>query len=162
MDKNKKSFTLVEILIVATIIVVLSGTTLAIFSTYRDDRILDNQTQLFVSILELAKSKAAAGDVSLCSDSANAHVDGYVVTVDSTVTKKIEIIPGCDTTPTPIYYTIPDNLVYNPTTFSTQFDSSNYQGPTEKYYIRNTGTAKCKYVQIDETGLITNGDTTCP
>ncbi|MCX6731183.1 MAG: type II secretion system protein, partial [Candidatus Roizmanbacteria bacterium] len=80
MVKNKKrSYTLIEILIVAAITILLSGTSLAILTSYRDDKVLSNQVSLFIRALEMAKVKASATDVSLCSDSTTAHVNGYSV-----------------------------------------------------------------------------------
>jgi len=157
-----KSFTLIEILIVTSLIIVLSGTSLALFSSYRDEKTLDNQITLFRSTLELAINKATAGDVSLCSSASSAHVTGYSVMVNNT---DIILLPGCDTTPTPIRYTIPSNITYVTPSFSLQFDYQNYQGETRKFPIKNTDTGKCKFVQIDETGVITSGDytyTPCP
>lgn len=160
MDKNnRKSFTLMEILIVASIIVVLSGTSIALFSTYQDDKILGNQSALFISVLELAKSKASAADISLCGDSADAHVTGYSVVVDPT---KISLVPGCDTVPTPMTYPITTNIEYIPSSFTVKFNNLNYEGSTAQYILKNTVTSKCKFVQIDKTGFITNGDITCP
>lgn len=149
-------------LVVSAIIVILSGTSLVILSTYRDDNILNNQVSLLTHTLELAKNKATAGDVALCSSSSSAHVDGYSVTVSST---NITLLPGCDTAPTPINYPVPTNITYvYPLLlpFSVRFGNQNYQGGIQIFKIKNTDTAKCKFVQIDETGLITNGDTPCP
>jgi Tfp pilus assembly protein FimT len=156
---NTDSFTLIEILIVSTIVLLLSGVSLAIFSTYRNDKALENQATVLANVLELAKNKADAGDVSLCSNSDTAHVNGYSVSIDPT---SINLSPGCDTIPTPIVYAIPANIVYVTPTFSVQFDDKNYQGTTRKFPIKNNDTNKCKFVQIDETGLITNGNCTCP
>lgn len=160
VKSNKKSFTLIEILIVSTIIVVLSGTSLAVFFIYRDDKILSNQVALFTGILELAKNKANAGDVSLCSNNITPHVDGYSVVVNAS---NISLRPGCDTVPTPLIYPIPTNIAYITPTFSLRFDGHNYQGETRKFPIKNIDTGKCKFVQVDETGFITNGDySPCP
>lgn len=159
VKNNSRSFTLIELLVVATIIVFLSGTSMAIFSTYRDDRALGKEVALFSSILELAKNKATAKDVSLCSDSTSAQVGGYTVQVNPT---KTILLPECDTIPSPINYPIPTNIVYITPTFALRFDDQNYQGGTRIFPIKNIYTNKCKFVQIDETGLVTNGDYVCP
>ncbi|MFH0773335.1 MAG: type II secretion system protein [bacterium] len=159
VKNNTKSFTMIELLIVSTIILVLSGVSMALFFTYRDDKTLSNHVSLFTGVLELAKNKASAGDSALCSSSQTAHVNNYSVVVNPT---KIIIQPGCDTIPTPINYPVPTNIMYITPTFSLRFDNQNYQGETRKFPIKDTNTNKCKYVQIDETGLITNGDCTCP
>ncbi len=160
MDRNRKSFTFIEILLVTSIIIILSGTSLAFFSIYRDDRILSKQVQLFSTVLELAKSKASAGDTSQCANSTLAHISGYSVQVDSSV---LSLIPGCDTIPTPQSFPIPTSIHYTPSSFTLQFDSHNYQGSTQQYILKSTtDDTHCKYVQIDVSGLITNGDITCP
>lgn len=160
VKNNKNSFTLIEILIVSSIIVVLSGTSIAIFSTYRSDKVLEGQVNLFTNVLELAKTKAGAGDTSFCSNSSNAHISGYSVTVNSTT---IELTPGCDTAPTPQSYAIATNIEYSPPIFTVRFDARNYQGAEETYILKNsTDPTRCKFVKIEETGLITNGDIACP
>ncbi len=160
MDKNnKQSFTLIEILIVATITVLLSGFSVVILFLYKDDKALTTQVDHFMQALALAKGKALAGDTGLCSDSANAYVSGYSVVVNPTV---IRVLPNCNTTPTPIIFNLEPNTVFITPTFAVQYDSQKYTGSTVLIPIKQTSTNKCKFVQIDETGLVTNGDYTCP
>jgi len=161
MDKNnRRSFTLVETLIVAVIILLLSGTSMVMLTSYKDSNFLDSQVSLLTHIFELAKNKAVASDVSLCSDSQTAYVSSYSVNVDSVEedAKFIVLMPDCSTTPFPQKYSIPDNIVYVTPTFSVRFDNKNYLGTTRKFPIMDTATKKCKYVQIDEMGIITSGD----
>lgn len=164
MDKNNaRGFTLIELLIVTSIIILMSGTSLAIFSSFREEKVLGNQVILFTSAIDLAKNKASAGDVSLCSSSATAHVAGYSVIVNSvTYPNRIAILPGCDTVATPIKYVIPSSVIYIPATFTLNFDSQNYQGEEVTIVLKNSLTSKCKFVLISNTGLVTNGDTPCP
>ena len=150
---NTRSFTLIETLIVSAIIVLMSGISIAVFTSYKDDRVLNAQVSLLLRALDMAKNKAAAGDVSLCTNSATAHVNGYQLIVDPT---GIKIQPGCDTSPTPISYSFPSNIIIP--TLSLQFDSVNYRGISKVFQIKNTETNTCKFVRIDETGLVTNGD----
>ena len=161
VKNNSRSFTLIEILIVSAIVLVLSGISLAILVSYKDDRTFNTHVSIFMRTLEQAKNKASAGDVSLCGNSPTPYVDGYSVIVNSSF---VILSPGCTTTlPTPISYAIPANIVYITPTFSLRFDGLNYQGGTRKFPIKNTTTNTCKYVEIDESGLITNGDyATCP
>lgn len=160
MVKNKqRSFTLIEILIVAAITVVLSGTSLAILTSYRDDKVLSNHVSLFIRTLELAKAKASAVDASLCSSPTSAHVNGYSVVVDPS---NITLLPNCDTVPSPIVYPLPTGIAYITPTFSVSFNENNYQGNTVTLPLKNIDTNKCKFIKIDETGYITSGDYTCP
>lgn len=160
VKNNTRSYTLIEILIVTTIILVLSGTSLALFYSFRDDKALTAQVSILTHVFELAKTKASAGDVSLCGSNPTPYLDSYSVVVNSSTTT---LLPGCiNTAPTPQSYTIPSNIVYVTPTFSVRFDGQNYQGGTRRFPIKNTYTNKCKFVQIDETGNITNGDcSTC-
>lgn len=156
VKNNSRSFTLIELLVVSTIIVLLSGTSLAILTSYKDDKVLSTQVSLLTHTLEQAKQKAIAGDVSLCGNSPTPYVDSYSVIVDPV---KLQLLPGCTiTTPTPKNFPIPTNIVYITPTFSLRFDGQNYQGGTRTFPIKNETTGKCKFVRIDETGLITNGD----
>lgn len=160
MDKNKKqSFTLIEILVVTTITILLSGFSIVMLSSYKDDRALNTQVSYLIQAISLAKSKARAGDTMLCSDSSTAYVDGYSVVVNPTA---IQIVPGCDTSPSPVVYAIQPNIVFVTPSFALQFNSHNYVGNTVTIPIKQTTTNRCKFVQIDETGLVTNGDYTCP
>ena len=157
---NKKSFTLIELLIVSVIIVVLSGFSLANFTSYKGDNVLNSQVSILTHTLELAKNKASAGDVSLCGNNLTPSIDSYTVIVNQS---NLVLLPGCTATlPTPITYPIPTNIVYVTPTFSLRFDGQNYQGETRRFPIKNSTTGKCKFVQINETGLIINGDMTCP
>lgn len=161
MDKNNRAFTLIEVLVVTIIIVVLSGTSMALFSTYRDDRVLNNQVQLLTHILELAKNKASASDTSHCSEQETALVTGYTIDLNAPAFS-LTLYPNCDTTPTPISYTIPSNISYLPTTATLAFTEDNYQGDTVRFILKNNDTSQCKFVEINETGLVTNGDIACP
>lgn len=159
MEKNNRSFTLIEILIVVSITIVVSGFSLVMMSSYKDERLLNEQVSQFSQVLELAKSKAAAGDTSLCSDSITPYVNGYSVVVNPTA---IQLIPGCNTVPTPLVYPIKNKIIFVTPSFAVQFNAQKYQGNSLVIPIKNTVTNKCKSVVLDETGLITNSDSICP
>lgn len=156
MEKNsKKSFTLIEILVTSTIIVVLTGISIAIFTSYKEDRLLINQVALFVRAVELAKSKAAANDTSQCADSTNAYVNGYEIQVDPTA---IQINPNCNTAPFPIIQYIDPQVAFVTPAFSLSFNSQSYTGMTTCIPLKNKDNTLCKFIKIDETGLITQGN----
>ncbi len=151
---NKKSFTLIEILVVSTITLILSGVSLAIFNVYKDDRALMNQSSHFVQALDIAHSKALAGDTSQCTDSSTAYVNGYVVQVNAST---IQIIPQCDTNPTPIVQNIDPLSIFVTPAFSVNFDNRGYAGQTVCIPIKNISASQCQFIKIDETGLVTLG-----
>lgn len=159
MAKNKRSFTLIELLIVASITIIISGISLVAMSSFKDDRLLNGQVGSFIRALELAKDKAAAGDTSLCSDSDIAYIDGFSVVVNPT---EITLLPGCNTTPTPVIYQIERTIIFVTPSFSIRFDSQKYQGDIVDIPLKNTASSQCNTVTINESGLITNVKTTCP
>lgn len=159
MVKNKQSFTLIEILIVTSITIILSGVSLVAVSSFKDDRLLNGQVGTFVQTLEFARDKAAAGDTSLCSDSDIAYVDGYSVVVNPT---GIILLPGCNTIPSPVIYRVERNIVFLIPSLSVRFDAQKYQGDSMDIPLKNTASNKCNTVTINDTGLITNASTICP
>ena len=159
MVKNNRSFTLIEILIVTSIIIILSGISLVAMSSFKDDRLLNGQAGTFVQALEFARDKAAAGDTSLCSESGSAYVDGYSVVVNPT---GIILLPGCNTTPSPVVYRVEKNIVFLTPTLSVRFDAQKYQGDTVDITLKNNISNKCNMVTVNDSGLITNASTPCP
>ena len=159
MDKNNKSYTLIEILIVTAITLLLSGMSLVMMGSYKDDRLLNSQVNKFSKALEFARDKAMAGDTGLCSESATAYVNGYSVVVNPTA---IRLNPGCNTTPSPVIYPLERTIIFVTPSFAVQFDSQKYQGRTIVIPLKNSMTNKCKSVILDETGLVTNADSICP
>lgn len=154
---NKRSFTLIEILVTSSIIVVITGISIAIFTNYKEDRLLINQAALFIRSLELAKAKASAADTSRCADSTSAYVSGYDVVVNPTA---IQINPHCDTIPSPIIQYIDPHVIFVTPTFSLRFNSQNFEGAVTCIPLKNKDNTLCKFIKIDETGLITQGNCT--
>ena len=59
----KKSFTLIEILIVISILVIFSGILLASYNNFTQIKTLEQEVNHLVDILSLAKGKTQAGDI---------------------------------------------------------------------------------------------------
>lgn len=78
----KKGFTLIELIVVVTIMMILSTTGIASFVTYSRSQELSTATQNFITTLQLAKASAAS-QVKPLSDTCNAErpLDGYAVTI---------------------------------------------------------------------------------
>jgi len=60
----KKSFTLIELLIVVSIIVIFSGLLLASYNNFTERKRLEAQGEKIIDILELAKKKSVSRDLS--------------------------------------------------------------------------------------------------
>jgi len=155
MGKNeRRSFTIIELLVISIITIVVSGISLVIFDRYKEDRILMNQVTQLVQILELARSKAIANDTSQCTDSLSAYVSGYSVEVNTTT---IQVVPHCNTNPTPIIQHIEPQSVFVTPQFTINYNNRGYEGTTVCLPIKNITNKQCQYVRIDETGLVTSG-----
>lgn len=76
LDMKKRSFTLIEILISITIVILFSGITLAYYNNFTEDQKLKSESKRLISVLALARKSASAG----VSDPANCSIfDGYKV-----------------------------------------------------------------------------------
>ena len=60
----KKSFTLIEILVVITIMVIFIGSTLVSYHTFTEQTKLKNEAKKLIDIIELSKKKASSGDLN--------------------------------------------------------------------------------------------------
>ncbi|MFA5770472.1 MAG: prepilin-type N-terminal cleavage/methylation domain-containing protein [Patescibacteria group bacterium] len=60
----KKAFTLIELLVTISITVIFLGITLTQYNTFTEQTKLKNEAKKLVDVLELAKKKAASGDLS--------------------------------------------------------------------------------------------------
>lgn len=132
----------------------MSGISLAAFNTYKEDRVLLNQVTHFIQAVHIAKSKALASDTSQCLDSSTAYVSGYSVQVNPST---IQIVPQCDTNPTPIVQAIDPLSVFVTPAFTLNFKTSGYDGQTVCIPLKSVSGSQCQFIKIDETGLVTSG-----
>jgi len=59
---NKKSFTLIELLIVVTVIGLFSGLSIAYYNNFTNEKKLEAGADQVYNVLELAKKKTSSGD----------------------------------------------------------------------------------------------------
>ncbi len=155
---KKKGFTLVELLVVATIIISLTGISLAWYSNFSEDKELDKQIQDFIQVIEMAKNKAYAGDASVCgnSEGITPQLKEYNIVVDSSA---VRANPICTGIPTGYVYPIEGHAVFLTPTMKISFGAFGKLNGNKSLCIpiQNTVSNKCKYVNINESGLVTSG-----
>jgi len=78
---GKPAFTLVELIVVITVITLLSGILLAKYNDFTEAQKLETKTQKLVDALELAKKKASASDLTPDVGGTCDSFGGYKVTV---------------------------------------------------------------------------------
>ena len=61
---NKKSFTLIELLIVVSVIILFSGLSIAYYNNFTNEKKLEAGANKVYDTLELAKKKTSSGDLS--------------------------------------------------------------------------------------------------
>ncbi|MBI5127128.1 prepilin-type N-terminal cleavage/methylation domain-containing protein [Candidatus Roizmanbacteria bacterium] len=80
MDKNNLAFTLIELIVTLSIILIFVTLTLPNFNIYSQQLKLKNDAQKFVDIFELAKKKAITSDLY---DQSCSQFNGYRITLDA-------------------------------------------------------------------------------
>jgi len=163
---NTNGYTLIELLVVVVMISLLSTLSFAWYGNFREDKNFDRQIQILAQTIETAKTKAYTGDTSLCKGSIGVtpEIKGLTVDVDQT---NIAMNPICTGAPTGYMYPVQANmsLLITPPVqiaFDSLGRSDNKKNMPICIPIKDTLLNKCRYVQVNESGLVTNGNCACP
>lgn len=166
MVKNHKkitqSFTLIEILVVLSIVTLFTGFNITNYYNYNQESSLKKEVQKFVDVLSLAEGKTQTSDINfVCSD----EFGGYRVEISAanysfkqccrdTVSK---IISSCGITIQS--YNFPSNI--NKISGAATIDFFPLSGGSTNAVIRikNSSINKCLDISISNNGVITTGDT---
>lgn len=173
MNKKNFSFTLIEIIVVVGLIILMTGLSLATYNKYNLQKSVDAETQKFIDVLELAKKKASAGDVSQCLPGGplvTPQASSYSVNINPP--DQYELVPICPTgTPSAVSYASENNIQFNNNTFSAEFKSltgsvvlrstcNSGQSCTNTDYdyacviIKTNSNQISKYIRVESTGII--------
>jgi len=162
--KNKKSFTLIELLIAISLIILISGLTIPFYNQFTAQQELKNETKKIVDLLELARKKAISGDLSNHqSDCAN--FTGYQIRIVNSTTLQLFICCGqttsnyCSTSFVITTYNLPNQFSITPVGSNIQF--KNLTGYLDNSYplnIKNSLINKCISITISPSGLINYND----
>ncbi len=174
----KKAYTLIELLITISIIIIFSGISIAYYNNFTEEKKLENETQKLVDVLDLAKKKAAgAEDSSLCPNSGGPFgsqygYTGYRVNIFSNSYS----LSRCCTTATSnscaqpqlinTYNNIPSNITFTSSQSNIQFKqltSVINSSTLITITVRNTNLNKCRQITISPSGVIetTTNSTGC-
>ena len=78
-----KAFTLIEVLIVLGVVSIVSGLIFASYNYFSSKKQLESEVKKFVSVLELAREKARAEDVSQCiNPTESTGIKRYEITIE--------------------------------------------------------------------------------
>ncbi|MFN4212441.1 MAG: Tfp pilus assembly protein FimT/FimU [Microgenomates group bacterium] len=149
----KNSFTLIELLLVITIISLGIGTGLAMYNSFTEEKKLEMETQKLVDVLELAKKKASSGDIGSYDCS---NFSGYRVNIQSL---SYQLLLCCSQSCTPNYliqnYNFQTNISAIIGTGFIQFKplTAALTSPVT-IQIKNLTINKCRQINISVSGVI--------
>lgn len=166
MERNSlnSSFTLIELLITVTIIFIFSGLSIASYNNFTQNQQLKNEAKKFIDVLELARKKSIAGDLS------NRNCDnfnGYQIKTfaNNNQNPDYQLSICCNSSCTQIViiksYTIPDNINFqSENTFRFWPLSAKLNPPNDlTLTLKNQSVNKCLQITINKFGVINLNET---
>lgn len=158
-QKYSRGFTLIELIVVVSIMTLFMGVSIANYNSFTTEKKFDAEVKRVVDVLELAKSKAHAGDVGAfsCDD-----FNGYQVALSgSTYFLRMCCDNTCTNFNTVATYRIPvgisasfasgSSIQFYPLTTGVSVSSSN------TITVNSTVLNKCAPINISNNGLIEEG-----
>lgn len=149
-------FTLIEFLIVLTIIFIFSGLSLAYYNNFIEEKKLEIETQKLIDVLELAKKKTLSADIENYSCD---NFYGYQVYVDNS-SYKISLCCSLDCNNNyPIQnYTLAKNISITNSSLNILFKPLTANTTETSITIKNTFLNKCFDILINSIGIIEKGN----
>jgi len=153
---NKKSFTLIELLIVVTVIGLFSGLSIAYYNNFTNEKKLEAGANLVYDALELAQKKTSSADLSAqtCDP-----FEGYEVTSSadgSSCSLYICCSGSCNTLIKT--YDLNDQVRFDHVSKSIQFKILTAPVIPVTFTIKSSSLNKCINIVINAAGLIEIGD----
>ena len=155
--EQRLSFTLIEILIVTSIIIILIGSSLVYYNNFTEEKKLELTNKKLVDILELAKKRARASDTSSCSAvSGLPSVSGFsvIITSENSYQMKPECTSGTAQT---ITYQTDSGVEFTSLPITIYFPPLSRTSDCQTIIIKNNKLNKCRYININAAGSIDNG-----
>lgn len=159
MDKNnffgKISFTLIELLIVISVIFLISGISLAFYNQFNEQKKLEIETEKLVDVLELAKKKTSSAEIGnyTCT-----NFSGYQVNITALSYKLILCCSAdCSVNYLIQSYNLTNNIIIIDGLGSVQFKplTAGVVG-TNTIILKNSTINKCQQISISSAGVISS------
>ena len=168
MVKNKfllRSFSLIEILVVLTIVILLTGVSIAAFSNYNQESQLNKEVQRLVDVLNLARGKAQTSDINFACSGSD-EFGGYRVALlgmgyDFAFSQCCRDTSSKDITNCASFiqtYKLPENIRLTANSDSVDFYPLSEGAKPATITLENSSVNKCLDVFILETGVISVGE----
>lgn len=157
-DKSnmKNGYTLIELLIVITIIALFSGLSLAYYNNFSETKKLDADTAKFLNVIELARKKAVSSDASMCSgpNITPAVAEYNVNLLDQS---SYQLAPNCTTgSANNITYSLATNIIFPDPVVTLAFYPLTGAAPG-CVILKNNTLSTCKYINVEQAGTACEG-----
>lgn len=165
--KTKSGFTIIELLVVVSIMLMFLGLTLAQFNSYNDTLKIKNQAQKLVDVIELAKKKAVSSDLY---DNTCTNFSGYQLNLLSSSSYSLNFCCNSDCSTKLQTYSLNtditnQNISILPSSGTISFPPlmANFKNTITTIYVKNTVANKCAKISISTIGIIDLIDSaSCP
>ena len=159
---NKKSFTLIELLIVVTVIGLFSGLSIAYYNNFTNEKKLEAGADQVYNVLELAKKKTSSGDLSnqTCDPFPDPFLfDGYEVK-SSADGSSYSLFFCCEGTCETLIktYDLENPITFDPASLSIQFKVLTAPVTEQTFIIKSSSLNKYIDIDINTAGLIEMGN----
>lgn len=154
MESNRKGFTLIELVVVVTIITLFAGLSIANYGSFNEEKKLIDEVKQLSATLYLARSKTSSADADpdICND-----FRGYRVSLDSGSPSSFSFERNCngtyDSTQT---HTLTPNVTLSASTANVSFKplsaGTDLSSPLT-VTLKNTVLSKCIDIVIQPSGV---------
>lgn len=169
MKKTKTAFTLIEIMVVVSIILIFTGMSLVYYNVFTQERLLNTETDKLVSVLEIAKKNStSASEAASANCPSTYQFRGNAITFTSTKTYTISNCcaaletdaTSCPDTVNTYKMKDPVNISNSPSTIS--FDKLYGTATAMSIIVRlgtgTTNSTKCYTVTVSSVGVVTKSN----
>lgn len=157
MANLKKGFSLIETIVVVSIIILFTGIGIAKYNDFSEEKRLDTEVKDFIDFLDAARQKTVQQDVS-AGNISPCPFEGYSVKIDASTQKYTLFIQCPIATETTIEHTFPSSIQISPS--GTHWVVYKYpKGFTtnvsnQTFTIKHLTLKKCVDVTITPAGVI--------
>ncbi|NTU46944.1 prepilin-type N-terminal cleavage/methylation domain-containing protein [Candidatus Roizmanbacteria bacterium] len=158
MKLSKNGFTLVELIITVSVLMMMVGFSIPIFSKFTQSKTLEKETDKLLDYFNLARTRAQS---ALTDATCTQPFQGYRVSVSANRYTIDECCSGSCTVVSTIE--LSNNITVTPINSSVLFKvlSGTNISNVQTYKVTNSDNNSCMYITINSIGLISK-NTSCP
>ncbi len=157
-SQGKKGFTIIELIIVASIIVMMSGVTVAFYNEFNNKKVLDAEGSKLVDVLELAKQKSIHSEISPQCNGSSYTFAGYSVVITRS---GYSLKAVCPSNPTIQQYSFDTSVQSNTNTTITFNPIYGSVSSLQTIPLSTTNNTNCYSITVTTTGNITGAKLVC-